>query len=487
MTVTAAPPVVVIGGGSLGLTVAYFLGKAQIPTLLIAPRLSNGVASLAAGAMIDAFGEMDQITHALDRLRLDAKVEAQRYYPQWLEQLEEESGQSILRHQGMFLIGNQQGGNDRQQLQAVRQEMQHYGESFETVDPEGVPGLCPHARYPVYEALFLKGAMTVDSHQLLTAIEGAAHHNGYYRRLEQRVTELRPGHLNGHWHIGTEAGEEITAEAVVVCAGAYSLKVLGESLAQPLPPLYFGLGSGCVVKPTGEPLPHGIRTPNRPLGGGIHLVPRHGQRLYIGANNFFGTDFNQPLGTSLRDIHTLVENAINQVNRTLQDAVLESTHWGLRPVTPSDQPLLGETVHPRLFLATGTHRTGIHYAPIFAQWIVAALQGSPVPQAQPFSPQNIDHLPTPSATLEDGVKALFGSLLLPNGLLPYDGQAGLETFLQVLLQSAFPHWATLPPQQMAQIQRYAQTIPNPKAALVEVFNHLRKLAPDSDVNLDTKS
>lgn len=469
--------IVVVGGGALGLSVAYFLGQANLATTLIAPQVQNGVASLAAGAMIDAFGEMDQIQSEVDRLRLAVKVEAQRYYPQWLERLAAESGLPITQQRGMFLIGNNQGADDRAQFQRIRQEMEHYGEGFESVEPKEVPGLDPHDRYPVQEALFLQGARTVDSAQLLRAIEQAALNRGHYQRIPDRVVEiLAPGRPGEAYQVKTQDGTIVAAAAVVVCAGAYTLEVLGKSWADRLglPPLYFGLGSGCVVHHT-PPIPYGIRTPNRPLAAGVHLVPRAEGGLYLGANNFFGVDLQQPLGSTLADVHILLEGAMHQINRGLQRACLSSVNWGLRPVTPADQPLLGETAQPGLFIATGTHRTGIHYAPIFAQWLVAAIQGQPDPLAQPFSPQNLQDLPSPTTTLREGVQALVGSLLLPSGHLPYDRQRELEKVLEVLLQRSFPQVFSGADSPLGGVlEEWLQKIPNPKPALVQILNEIRE-------------
>ncbi|MGA1409248.1 MAG: NAD(P)/FAD-dependent oxidoreductase, partial [Prochlorotrichaceae cyanobacterium] len=459
---------------------AYFLGQADLKTTLIAPDQSNGVASLAAGAMIDAFGEMDQIHSDLDRLRLEVKVQAQQYYPQWLERLALESGLPITQQPGMFLIGNNQGADDRAQLEQVRQEMQRYGEGFETVDPQEVPGLAPHDRYPVQEALFLQGARTVDSAQLLRAIEQASQNGGNYSRLYDRVVEILPPAQSGAaWQVKTEQGTILEAAAVVVCAGAYSLAVLGDTLAKQLdlPPLYFGLGSGCVVH-NAPAIPYGIRTPNRPLAAGVHLVPRAGGALYLGANNFFGVDLHQPLGTTLSDVHTLLEGAMHQLNTGLNRACLSTCTWGLRPVTPADQPLLGETAQSGLFIATGTHRTGIHYAPLFAQWLVAAIQGKPVPQAQPFSPQAVKALPASTTSLQTAIKALVGSLLLPQGQIPYDRQQQLETLLEVLLKRSFPQvFPGADPELGAVLETWLEQIPNPKPALVNLLKQVTTPQP----------
>ncbi|MGA0198946.1 MAG: NAD(P)/FAD-dependent oxidoreductase [Prochlorotrichaceae cyanobacterium] len=474
------PAIVVIGGGALGLSVAYFLGQADLETTLIAPEQTNGVASLAAGAMIDAFGEMDQIHSDLDRLRLEVKVQAQQYYPHWLEQLALESGLPITQQPGMFLIGNNQGADDRLQLQQVRQEMQRYGEGFDTVDPQEVPGLAPHDRYPVQEALFLQGARTVDSAQLLRAIEQATLNRGHYSRLYDRVIEVSPPVKAGDaWQVKTEQGTIVQATAVVVCAGAYSLQVLGDALVNQLnlPPLYYGLGSGCVVHHAPF-VPHGIRTPNRPLAAGVHLVPRAAGGLYLGANNFFGVDLHQPLGTTLSDAHTLLEGAMHQMNTGLSHACLTALTWGLRPVTPSDQPILGETAQPGLFIATGTHRTGIHYAPIFAQWLVAAIQGKPEAKAQPFSPQAVKALPASTTSLQTAIKALVGSLLLPQGQIPYDRQQQLETLLEVLLKRSFPQvFPGADPELGAVLETWLEQIPNPKPALVNLLKQVTTPQP----------
>ena len=40
-SISSGSPIVVVGGGALGLSVAYFLGQAHLPTLLIAPPRSQ--------------------------------------------------------------------------------------------------------------------------------------------------------------------------------------------------------------------------------------------------------------------------------------------------------------------------------------------------------------------------------------------------------------------------------------------------------------
>ena len=478
LTQTSGAPILIVGAGALGLAVAHALVYAGFDCCVVAPRVTNGVASQAAGAMIDAFGEMDHIANSLDRQRLDIKVKAQRFYGSWLETLEAQSGLPIFRQTGLFLIGNSQGGDDRLQLQRIRQEMEAYGEPYHQVNPKDVPGLEPQPAYPVYESLFLEQAMTVDSAHLLAALEQANQNSNHYQRLDDRVVTIDSPTESGQptWQVTTAHGVVLQAETLILCAGAHSFDVLGSTLHQKahLPPLYFGRGSGCVVRPD-RSFPYGLRTPNRPLASGYHLVPRADGRVYFGANNFFGTDLhlNTSQGSTIADLHSLFDGVIKQLNRHLAQATLERSTWGLRPVTPHDYPLIGTTSLPGLLVATGTHRTGIHYAPLFAQWILHAVQGKPpTPEALAFSPQALADLPTPTPTLQDGVQALVGSLLSSSGQLPYDHGQKLENLLMHLL-SQNPE---VQPSLLMETTGLRE-IPNLKSALQQLLHESQNTQP----------
>jgi glycine/D-amino acid oxidase-like deaminating enzyme len=56
-------------------------------------------------------------------------------------------------------------------------------------------------------------------------------------------------------------------------------------------------------------------------------------------------------------------------------------HWaGLRPGSPDDLPILGQTALPGLFVASGQYRNGILYAPAVAEALSAMITGEKVPQ-----------------------------------------------------------------------------------------------------------
>jgi glycine oxidase len=104
-------------------------------------------------------------------------------------------------------------------------------------------------------------------------------------------------------------GTSVQVSDVVVCAGAYSQRLLGTRVWSDagLPPLHFGRGTAVLVRAAALPeLPHAIRTPNRALACGLHVVPRAGGAWYVGSTNLFGTNLDAATGPTCGELHTLL-------------------------------------------------------------------------------------------------------------------------------------------------------------------------------------
>jgi glycine/D-amino acid oxidase-like deaminating enzyme len=67
-------------------------------------------------------------------------------------------------------------------------------------------------------------------------------------------------------------------------------------------------------------------------------------------------------------------------------------HWaGLRPGTPDDLPILGETAVKGLFVATGQFRNGILFAPAVAETMSRLiLSATAAPEIRAFDPRRFD-------------------------------------------------------------------------------------------------
>lgn len=101
------------------------------------------------------------------------------------------------------------------------------------------------------------------------------------------------------------------------------------------------------------------------LFGDCYIVPRKQGRIVIGATSeaVGFAPYNTPVG-----VRSLLDRAL-QLLPALAELPIEELWWGFRPLTPDQQPILGNSPYANLTLATGHHRNGILLAPITAELI----------------------------------------------------------------------------------------------------------------------
>jgi glycine oxidase len=125
-------------------------------------------------------------------------------------------------------------------------------------------------------------------------------------------------------------------------------------------------------------LTHVVRSPE------VYLVPRSDGRILIGATV---EEAGYDKRTDADTIHRLHHAAIRLIPPLQQARVLEA--WaGLRPGTPDDLPILGETGTRGYFVATGHYRDGILLAPVTAEVMAPLITGGkPEQDISAFSPE----------------------------------------------------------------------------------------------------
>jgi glycine oxidase len=149
------------------------------------------------------------------------------------------------------------------------------------------------------------------------------------------------------------------APKVVNCAGAWSGQIAPHAF--PTRPVKGQML--CLVSPSRNLLKHVIRAPE------VYLIPRTDGRILVGATvEEAGFDKR----TVVETIQRLHRAAIAIVPELCNAKILED--WaGLRPGTPDALPILGATLTPGYYIATGHFRDGILLAPITAQVMADAI------------------------------------------------------------------------------------------------------------------
>ncbi len=372
-----APDVIVVGGGVIGLAVAWEAATAGMAVTLIDPRPGRGAGWAAAG-MLAPVGEAHFGEEALTALN----VAAARSWPAFARALEEASGLPVhYLACGTLMIALD--GSDRaatDDLLAYHQSLGLTARRLTATECRGSepllapgdprrsrPGRGPPGRQPPRPRR---------AGGRLPGRRGHRHRGGGRRRRDAAAAEPAGVVVR---HVGFRA-----AGTVVVAAGCRSGLLAGipDRLLPPVRPV-----KGLTLRlraPSGVP---GLARTVRGLihGRNCYLVPRVDGSVVVGATvEEKGFDLAVQAGA----VGDLLDDARRLVP-VLEEYELVDTTTGLRPGSPDNAPMVGATEVRGLVVATGHYRNGFLLAPLTAREVVGVIAGrtsAPCGASGPFAP-----------------------------------------------------------------------------------------------------
>jgi glycine oxidase len=361
---------VVVGGGVIGLAIAWRAAQAQMSVTVVDERPGRG-ASWAAAGMLAPVTEV----HYGERPLLTLNLAAATRWPSFAAEVEEASGRPV----GYTPVGTlavARDADDNATLEDLYQFQLRCGLEVERLRSRECrqlePGLHPGIRGGVLAA----GDHQVDNRALVEALLAACERAGA-RMVAGRVTELA---AEGDRVTGVVLGdgERLVAGAVVLAAGCWS-GGLGGVAAEALPPVRPVKGQLLYLRgPATEPLcSRNVR------GLEVYVVPRGDGRVVVGATvEEQGFDTRVTAGA----VHDLLRAALELLPDVAELELLE-TVCGLRPGSPDNAPMIGPAGPEGLVVATGHYRNGILLTPVTADAVAELLASGRVPEAiAPFAP-----------------------------------------------------------------------------------------------------
>jgi glycine/D-amino acid oxidase-like deaminating enzyme len=208
----------------------------------------------------------------------------------------------------------------------------------------------------------------VDPRALVTAALKAARHRDVGISSGAEVKSLL---VEGGRVVGVETDKaKYVAQTVVNCAGAWAGTIAPFDV--PVKPI-----KGQMLAVVEAPRVHHVIRSEK-----VYLVPRSDGRLVIGSTI---EDVGYNKQTDVSTLQRLFDAAVELVPGIAESRRNEA--WaGLRPGTPDELPILGETSISGYFIATGHYRDGILLAPITASLMSDVLTGkNPSFDLRPFA------------------------------------------------------------------------------------------------------
>ncbi|MDH6127232.1 glycine oxidase ThiO [Kitasatospora sp. GP82] len=367
--------VLVIGGGIIGLGVAWRAAQRGLAVTVADPDPGHGAAQVAAG-MLAPVTELQYGEEPLLRLGMASNER----YAAFAAELSEVTGLDTgYRQTGTLAVALD--SDDREELRELHSFHQRLGLESHWLTGRECRRLEPMLAPGVRGGLQVTGDHQVDGRRLTAALVAACERAGVdLHRAE--VTELlvEAGRAAG---VRLSGGEILRAERIVLAAGSRShlLPGLPEGVLPAIRPVKGQVLRLRIPEQYAPFLSRNVRAVVR--GQHIYLVPRADGELVIGATTEEqGYDTTVTAGgvyELLRDAHELVPG--------LTELPLVETNAGLRPGSPDNAPLLGPTALPDLIAATGHYRNGVLLTPVTADLLAEYLATGATPElAAPFSP-----------------------------------------------------------------------------------------------------
>ncbi|WP_392424916.1 glycine oxidase ThiO [Barrientosiimonas humi] len=357
---------VVVGGGVVGLAIAWELVRLGRDVRLVDPEPASGATHAAAG-MIAPISEQ-RLTEPALHAAAEASAAA---YPAFLDGVPGGGGCGFESVDTLLLAVDDA---DRRALDDIA--ARHPGE-VEQVSLRDARRLEPLLGPRVVAARRVQ-EHRVDPRALAAALQGALAD----RVVRARVVGLLPADADADAGAVTGVrladGTTICADEVVVASGLGAADLPGMPFAPPLRPVHgdiLRLEAPAGLRPF---LTRTVRAHVR--GSRVYLVPRLDGTVVIGATQ----REHGGAGVSAGGVYELLRDAVAVIPAVAELALLETTARP-RPVTPDNAPLLGRAA-PGLVVATGFGRHGVMLAPLAAQAVAQLAEGRTPSLADPFRP-----------------------------------------------------------------------------------------------------
>ena len=361
--------VVVVGGGVIGLSIAWRAALRGLTVTVLDPAPGSGASHHAAGMLAPVtevhYGEEDLL-----RLNLAA---AQRY-PSFVAELEQAAGTPVgYRATGTLAVAFD--ADDKAALDDLHRYQSGLGLSSQPVSPRECRQLEPFLATSVRGGLLVEGDHQVDNRRLVAALLLACAHAG----VEIRREAARAVQVVGDRVVGVDG---ISAGHAVLAAGCWSGQLTGLP-AHALPNVRPVKGQIIRLRDDVEHpmLARNVRAFVR--GRPIYLVPRADGEVVLGATSEeqgFDTKLTvEGTGDLLADARVLLPR--------LGELELAEASVGLRPGSPDNAPMIGAGAMPGLVIATGHYRNGILLAPVTADAITELIVDGATPDGyERFNP-----------------------------------------------------------------------------------------------------
>lgn len=344
-------PYIIIGGGILGASTAFYLSKQGAEVILI-DRHDEGQATDAAAGIICPW-----VSQRRNKKWYHLAKNGARIYPELIADLENLGEKDT----GYKQVGALSLHTDEKKVDGMEERAHKRREDAPEIgDIIRLDAEETHQRFPIlqkdYQAVFISGAARVDGRKLVKALRNAAKANGAF--LLSGDAKLC---VTGNTVTGVEYNNEIiNAKKVILANGAW-MKETVEPLGIQLDVSFQRAQIMHLEIP-------GLNTAHWPVvmpPGTKYLLTQDDNRFVIGSTHEDKVNFDYRVTAGA--VHEILDQGL-AIAPDLAEATVLETRVGFRPYTPGFLPVIGELpAYSNILLANGLGSSGLTVGPYLGQ------------------------------------------------------------------------------------------------------------------------
>lgn len=371
MNKSSKEPVVIVGGGIIGLSIGWLLAEKGCRVVILERDRAGRATSWQAAGMLAADAEIG----FEERDLYDLSRESLRRWPAFAERLQARACRDVDFREEETLVA----ADDRDSAEALRRvyEFQRSeGLSVQWLSGSEARDVEPFLAPRLVAAVLSRDDRQVDNRVVIESLVYAFEKAGGELRESTEVAAIHPG---ADPHVVLSDGERVAASQVVLAAGAWSRLIDGipTELRPAVRPVKGQMLQLRMIAPFH--LTHVVRGP------AAYLAPKSDGRLLVGATSE-EMGFNTEVTAG--GLYRILEHAW-EVVPGIYDLPVEDVWAGLRPASQDHRPLIGEAMEGVIY-ATGHYRHGILLAPVTAEEVARlVLEGETSEWIAPFAPHRL--------------------------------------------------------------------------------------------------
>ncbi len=379
----------IIGNGILGSTLAWKLSEKlkNNNIAIIGPKNKFGSASVASGAMINVFAEIEDGFQDYKPLvkRFELGYRALKLWKSHHKEIQDKSGKKIQIKWGTHILNSSNGTQSEDSTFLYLQKIlknKNYKSKYElNIDPKNIEGVKTQHRERPIRSLKVEDGI-VHSGELLNAIDIILNKFNQLDIFDNEAIKILVDKKNIH-KIYLKDKSVLSSKNIILANGAYAQNLIKDNkdLTQNIPELFYGGGAGIDLifnnysnkfrKANFAEPKNAIRTLDRGNACGLHWLPFRGGEYYLGASSAIFTIPESNVRAA--SISYLLGDASKQFSPIIGRSNIKEIKFGFRPVSADIFPLIGETHIKGIWYLNGTKRDGLTMSPYIINELVKLL------------------------------------------------------------------------------------------------------------------